>query len=104
VAQHRMEHIEEIRAYDRRRYREVDHRREQVILWNRAGIADPVRRSAWSAVSNAIKSGRLVRPAFCSECGAECRPDAHHDDYTKPITVRWLCRPCHIRHHCLTGS
>jgi len=40
-------------------------------------------------------SGRLVRPAACEECGASCTPNAHHDDYSKPLAVRWLCTKCH---------
>lgn len=43
----------------------------------------------------AVRTGRLVRPSSCSECGSECKPDAHHEDYAKPLDVRWLCRSCH---------
>jgi hypothetical protein len=53
----------------------------------------------------AIRDGRLPRPDTCENCGTECKPDASHDDYARPLTVAWLCRPCHItkdrhnRHH-----
>jgi hypothetical protein len=46
-------------------------------------------------VKTALKTGRLVRPAACDDCGTTCKPDAHHDDYTKPLEVRWLCEECH---------
>jgi hypothetical protein len=49
------------------------------------------------AVRTAIASGRLVRIP-CESCG--CEPtQAHHDDYSKPLDVRWLCPPCHRVHH-----
>lgn len=34
----------------------------------------------------------------CEVCGAE-KSEAHHDDYTKPLSVRWLCRSHHRLHH-----
>ena len=34
----------------------------------------------------------------CEICGAT-KVDAHHDDYTKPSEVRWLCRKHHNEHH-----
>lgn len=45
----------------------------------------------------AIASGALSRGS-CEVCGAE-KVDAHHDDYSQPINVRWLCRPHHRELH-----
>lgn len=50
------------------------------------------------AVSNALQDGRLVRNPTCEKCGANSE-HAHHDDYTKPLEVRWFCRPCHLAQH-----
>lgn len=41
----------------------------------------------------AIKAGLLTRQP-CTECGNP-QSEAHHDDYTKPLDVRWLCRAHH---------
>lgn len=51
----------------------------------------------WQSVNKAIREGRLVRLP-CEVCGA-VKSDAHHDDYSKPLSVRWLCRPHHYAHH-----
>lgn len=49
------------------------------------------------AVKIAIKKGALIqRP--CEICG-ELKVDAHHDDYDRPLDVRWLCRKHHNEHH-----
>jgi hypothetical protein len=47
------------------------------------------------AVATALQAGRLTRGA-CEDAGDCAGPvQAHHDDYAKPLEVRWLCR----RHH-----
>jgi hypothetical protein len=51
----------------------------------------------YRAPSNAIRDGRLIRQP-CEVCGA-LNVEAHHDDYSKPLTVRWLCRRHHLEHH-----
>lgn len=50
-------------------------------------------------VSHAIRNGALLRQT-CEVCGA-VPADAHHDDYAKPLNVRWLCRSHHQQHHAL---
>lgn len=49
-------------------------------------------RAKWQ-VRYAVKMGRLIRLP-CEVCGSP-KSEAHHDDYSKPLDVRWLCRPHH---------
>ena len=50
----------------------------------------------------ALQSGKLTRQP-CEVCGEE-KADAHHDDYAKPLEVRWLCRRHHIQWHRHNGE
>lgn len=52
------------------------------------------RRAAHRILANAVKYGRLVRQP-CEICNST-RTHGHHDDYTQPLKVRWLC-PAHHR-------
>lgn len=47
-------------------------------------------------VKKAVRSGRLMRMA-CEVCGKTA--EAHHDDYGRPLNVRWLCRSHHRKFH-----
>lgn len=50
----------------------------------------------------AIKSKKLFKQP-CEECG-EVRVHAHHDDYLKPLNVRWLCTGHHQQWHAKHGT
>lgn len=50
---------------------------------------------ARAKVNGAIKKGILIRPNTCSECNQGGKTEAHHEDYLKPLEVKWLCKPCH---------
>ncbi len=56
------------------------------------------KRRAHGAVTYAIKRGKLIREP-CEVCGTTAHVVAHHDDYSKPLSVRWLCRGHHAQHH-----
>jgi hypothetical protein len=67
----------------------------------RGGIPDG-RDQANNLVYKAIARGSLI-PQPCEICGFTGRNavgnnsvQAHHDDYNKPLTVRWLCQ---VHHH-----
>ncbi len=50
---------------------------------------------ARATVYNAIKAGALYRPSKCTKCESTGVIEADHSDYTKPLLVTWLCKPCH---------
>lgn len=58
---------------------------------------NPTKRVAHDAISNAIRDGRIVRQP-CEVC-SEPKAQAHHDDYSKPLDVRWLCTKHHAEWH-----
>jgi hypothetical protein len=58
----------------------------------------PDKRAAHILTGNAIRNGRLLRQP-CEVCGETESVQAHHDDYSKPLDVRWLCFKHHMEHH-----
>lgn len=32
-------------------------------------------------------------------CGRTGKVDGHHEDYLRPLYVKWLCHKCHMRRH-----
>lgn len=106
VRKHRSENRDRFSEYERSRYMNpsrIEARRKYAqspagkLAKRRAdaNYADkyPDRKAANRAVSSAIRSGRMKRMP-CEVCG-EKKAEAHHDDYSKKLDVRWLC----AKHH-----
>ena len=97
-AEWREEHREEAREYSRtwRAKNSAQH-----VATNMAYQAEhPEAERARRKVTYAVQTGTLVRPEVCEECGEQhTHIHGHHDDYSKPLEVRWLCPKCHKRHH-----
>lgn len=55
--------------------------------------AEPYKEAARRKARAAIKAGTLIKLP-CKIC-ADIRVQAHHDDYSKPLDVEWLCRKHH---------
>ncbi len=53
----------------------------------------PERRKAQIAVFVAIRNRSLIRNPC--HCGSK-KVEAHHEDYSKPLKVKWLCKRHHI--------
>lgn len=52
------------------------------------------RRKARWMFRDAVRSGKIKRGTTCEFEGGDCSGpiQAHHDDYSKPFEVRWICR------------
>ncbi len=57
----------------------------------------PERQKAIDAVHNALKSKKLVKQP-CDIC-RDTKVHGHHEDYSKPLQVIWLCSIHHRQRH-----
>lgn len=57
-----------------------------------------LRRRAHKKIEYALVSGKMERQC-CERCGASSNVQAHHDDYSKPLDVMWLCPTHHGERH-----
>jgi hypothetical protein len=63
-------------------------------------LKHPEQPLAAAAIQQAVQSGRLTRPDFCTAClRTDVKVQAHHPDYNFPLMVLWLCQSCHILLH-----
>jgi len=54
----------------------------------------------------AISTGKITKPDCCENCKTVTPPrrlQGHHEDYTKPLEVIWLCDSCHKARHRATA-
>lgn len=68
--------------------------RKREMRWR---TVHPQKYKAHYLTTNAVRDKRLQRKP-CEVCGDE-KVQAHHDDYSKPLKVKWLCKKHHYEHH-----
>lgn len=112
VGKHREENLEKIREYDRNRPNHEERlqrnkeyaksergRKASAIVCSNYRAKQKLRYKAHNMINYALSSGKISRPETCSCCNIGCVPHGHHNDYTKPLEVIWLCVDCHIAFH-----
>lgn len=97
VSKHRQKNIERIRAYDRARGN-----RQSADYIRSYRLRFPNKYKAHSMVNNCIRDKKLFRQK-CEVCGSQ-ETEAHHDDYLKPLNIRWLCAAHHKEWHVIHGE
>lgn len=106
---YRQRTLEELRSYDRDRNR-LPHRKKalkenenryyekhKISVKQRIG-REPEKHLAVVAVRDALRDGYLVKKP-CERCGTTKAIHAHHEDYSRPLDVVWLCRTHHGERH-----
>lgn len=61
-------------------------------------LQNPFKIKAHKLLKQAISSGKVIKKP-CYLCG-KIKSEGHHEDYSKPLDVIWLCRQHHgLIHH-----
>lgn len=60
--------------------------------------ADQRRKDNARSYANVYFRRGKIEKKPCKVCGSE-QSQMHHHDYSKPLEVEWLCRPCHLQEH-----
>lgn len=84
-------------AYHRRRMRNPAFRKSRNDYAKRQYQKHKARHNARTKLGYAIKSGKIQKQP-CEVCQST-HSQAHHDDYSQPLVVRWLCKLHHAQHH-----
>lgn len=87
------------REYARRaRKADPEKFRKRARLASRRRVKGPAYK-AYRILNNAVAYGKIEKPLRCETCNKKHRLTAHHEDYSKPLEVEWLCYECHGRRH-----
>lgn len=89
VAKNYRDNIEAKREYERQRWNDPSRRSMVSKYMDEHRKRYPGKTKARRAVANALKTGAITRLP-CEVCG-DTKSEAHHEDYRKPLDVRWLC-------------
>ena len=98
VTENRWKNVDKIRAYDRDRGN-----RQSPEYGKMYRESQPMKEKARRNVTNAVQGGKLSR-GCCEICGVDSPVHGHHDDYNKPLDVRWLCVAHHKQWHVANGE
>ena len=82
---------------ERERQRKKEERRRSEGLVKKYEKRKYIKPAANSILGNAIRSGSIKRMP-CEICGSK-KSEGHHEDYSKPLDVVWLCSRHHSDRH-----
>lgn len=96
---HRNENIDAAREYDVMRSKRPERKEHIRGVVVRMRAEHPEKAKAHQMVQYHVKTGNLIKPDKCEWCPRTDHIHGHHDDYSKPLDVMWLCPVCHKQRH-----
>ena len=90
----RIINIEKVREYDRIRSKEPHRRTHTTNNTRKWRLNNPEKWSAQKILHGALRKGKITKQSCCV-CGS-IKSQAHHEDYSKPLDVIWVCA---LHHH-----
>lgn len=99
TATYRNNNIEKVRESDRQRDKLPYRVKLRIKNVEKFRKKFPLSYKAHYDLSNAVRDGRVIKPKECSSCNKIKLLHGHHEDYSKPFDVIWLCVPCHRQLH-----
>lgn len=95
-----IENKETIKEKDRQRDK-LPHRKKAKSIRLKTHIKkNPLKFKVRRRARYAASAGILIKPDVCEICNEnDHQVEGHHSDYSKPLDVIWVCRPCHMRLH-----
>ena len=116
VRENRSKNIDHYKQYEKQRYRNDPRKIASLkkyaesekgkiaisVAGRRYRERNPIKRGVHAMTRNAMRDGKISKMP-CEVCGCE-KVHAHHDDYAKPLDVRWLCALHHSQWHSKHGE
>jgi len=83
--------------YERERFQRPERKADILIYQRDMRLREPEKYQARMIAGNAVRDGKLKKQV-CKIKDCDCMGQMHHEDYSKPLEVTWLCREHHMIH------
>lgn len=98
VAENYRKNIHQYVAYEKERFQRPERKQKLKEYQTNRRRNSPMKARANHKTSWAISSGKITKEP-CNVCGTTNKVEAHHEDYSKPLAITWLCRKHHLEVH-----
>ena len=99
---YRIKNRDMIKFYNKKHH---DKNKKNRILKNREWKKKNKEKAhAHDCLNHAVRDGKILKPNKCEKCGRKVKISGHHEDYTKPLDVIWVCYSCHSIIHNAVGD